>query len=197
LLNIIGGLLTPSGGSISIDGLPYTNLNKDLFRKRIGYITQEPVIFDDSIRNNIVMGDEANFDPIRLARTIQKAHLASFINNLPQKEETQLGNNGISLSGGQRQRISIARELYKNAELLILDEATSALDSETELEIQKSIDELKGQYTILIVAHRLSTIVQADRIIVLKEGSISQMGSFDELIQLGTDFKKMVEMQSL
>src|SRR5690606_11898819 len=115
----------------------------------------------------------------------------------PDNEETILGNNGVNLSGGQRQRISIARELFKDVEILILDEATSALDSETERAIQQNMEELKGKYTILIVAHRLATIKDADRIVVMKNGSISDIGSFSQLLESSAYFKNLVELQEV
>ncbi|RPF79688.1 MAG: ATP-binding cassette domain-containing protein, partial [Rhodothermaceae bacterium TMED105] len=111
--------------------------------------------------------------------------------------ETRLGNNGINLSGGQKQRISIARELYKDIDFLFLDEATSALDSETEQAIQQNIEALKGQITIVMIAHRLSTVKHADKVIVLKKGRIEAEGSYQELQQSSEIFKRMVEMQEL
>jgi subfamily B ATP-binding cassette protein MsbA len=120
-----------------------------------------------------------------------------FISEQPLGLETQLGNNGINLSGGQKQRISIARELYKDIDILIMDEATSALDSETERMIQKNIEALKGQYTILMVAHRLSTIKNADAIVLMDKGRIKEMGNFQELIERAPRFKTMLELQEV
>src|SRR5690554_590226 len=114
-----------------------------------------------------------------------------------ERENTILGNNGINLSGGQRQRVSIARELYKDIDLLILDEATSALDSETEKAIQESIEALQGNYTLLIVAHRLSTIKNADRIVFMDKGEILDVDSFEKLMEKQARFKRMVELQEL
>ena len=122
-------------------------------------------------------------------------NLEDFIKSLKDKENTRLGDNGILISGGQKQRISIARELYKNVELLILDEATSSLDSETESIIQKNIDTLHGNFTIVIIAHRLSTIKNADVIYLIEKGKIVDSGSFNELIEHSTKFKRMVELQ--
>ena len=119
------------------------------------------------------------------------------MNESPDAEETMLGNNGINLCGGQRQRISIARELYKNVDFLFMDEATSALDSETEKEIQDNIDQLTGQYTILIVAHRLSTIKNADSIVFMNKGRIKEQGTFEALKGLVPQFRKMVELQDV
>ena len=126
---------------------------------------------------------------------MKKAAIYDFVQSLPEKENSRLGNNGVMVSGGQKQRISIARELYKNVEILIMDEATSALDSETEQLIQKNIDALKGSYTMIIIAHRLSTVKNVDEIIVLNNGEIEAQGHFQELIQSSQRFKKMVELQ--
>ena len=125
------------------------------------------------------------------------ASLKDFIENQPEKENTNLGDNGILVSGGQKQRISIARELFKNAELLILDEATSALDSETEKMIQENIEKLHGSYTMVLIAHRLSTIKEADIIYLLEDGKISASGSFYEMMDKSSRFKKMVSLQAV
>jgi ABC-type multidrug transport system fused ATPase/permease subunit len=116
---------------------------------------------------------------------------------MPERELTSLGDKGMLISGGQKQRISIARELYKKAEILILDEATSALDSETELYIQKNIEKLQGNYTIIIIAHRLSTIKKADQIYILENGKISNNGTFDELTEKSSKFARMVSLQQI
>src|SRR5690554_172146 len=113
------------------------------------------------------------------------------------KEDTQLGNNGINVSGGQKQRISIARELFKDIDILIMDEATSALDSETENTIQQSIEELKGSYTLIIVAHRLATIRNVDKVVYMHNGIIEKEGSFKKLLEDFPKFQKMVELQDL
>ena len=198
IINLICGLLSPNSGEINIDGNKLRDFNVNTYQKKIGYITQEPVIFNDTLYNNITLWDDKNSDNIfRFKKALKSASLNNFLNELSQNEETLLGNNGINLSGGQRQRISIARELYKNIEILILDEATSSLDSETELEIQKSINCLKGQYTIIIVAHRISTIKDVDEIILLNNGEIDDKGSFIELINRRPDFQKMIELQNL
>jgi subfamily B ATP-binding cassette protein MsbA len=128
---------------------------------------------------------------------LRKASVFDFIHGLAEKEEAQLGNNGILVSGGQKQRISIARELYKDIDILIMDEATSALDSETERVIQENIDALKGQYTILIVAHRLATVKAADNIVVLSKGNIVEMGNFQILSSQSPIFRNMVSLQEL
>ncbi len=196
LINLITGLFKPTKGQILIDGVDLETINTPTYQGRIGYITQEAVVFNDTIFNNISFWDEQT--PRNLARfeeAIKKASIYEFVMSQPLKADALLGNNGINVSGGQKQRISIARELYKEVDFLFMDEATSALDSETESEIQENIEKLKGKYTIVIVAHRLSTIKNADRIILLNKGSINAVGSFDHLIQTSALFGKMVQLQ--
>lgn len=198
LINLITGLLPEDNGEILVDGLAIKNLDRDTYQNRIGYITQDPVIFNDNIYNNVTFWAEQTTENLaRFERTIEQASLSNFLHTLPEGKETELGNNGINLSGGQKQRISIARELYKDIDILIMDEATSALDSETELVIRQSIEALQGQYTILIVAHRLSTIRNVDRIIYLNNGLIELEGSFNELTEKHPKFKKMVSLQEI
>lgn len=196
LVNIIAGLLPIDEGDYNLNVLKSQDINLDSLQRKIGYITQDPVIFNDTLFNNVsfwAVKNEENIQKFWLA--INQAAIYDYVDELPEKENTILGNNGINLSGGQRQRISIARELFKEVEILILDEATSALDSETEKAIQKNIDDLKGDYTILIVAHRISTIKNADRIVVMKNGEISNIGKFHDLIEKSKYFKKLVELQ--
>lgn len=198
LMNILSGILTPSEGQMLIDGVDASKINFISFQKRIGYITQEPVIFDDSVFNNVTFWSPKSPENIsRFYNALEKASIKEFIQNLPNGIDSRLGNNGINLSGGQKQRISIARELYKEVDLLYMDEATSALDSETEKAIQKSMESLKGQYTLVIIAHRLSTIKNADKVIVLHKGRIESIGDYHDLIEKSTSFKRMVELQEL
>lgn len=198
LVNILSGLLEPSKGSLLIDGLAANMLDMRSFQRRIGYITQEPVIFSDTVFNNVTFWAEKNEEnKARFYQALAQAAIYDFIQAQPLQEETLLGNNGINLSGGQRQRISIARELYKDVDFLIMDEATSALDSETERAIQDNIDDLKGKYTIIIIAHRLSTIRNADTILLLQQGEIVAAGDFNELLKHSSHFKKMVSLQEV
>lgn len=198
LLNVFSGLLEISSGQLLVDGQPIPSLQNATFQRSIGYITQEAVIFNDTLFNNITLWATKNEQTLnRFYKAIQEASLEEFVASTTAKEELLLGNNGVNLSGGQRQRVSIARELYKQPQLLLLDEATSALDSETELAIKESIDYLKGTLTILTVAHRLSTIKEADVVVFLKNGRIQTTGTFDELIAKEPDFKRMVHLQEL
>ena len=198
LVNILAGLMPVDAGEMKVDELNRSEMNIASFQKRIGYITQDPVIFNDTIFNNVTFWAEPNGTNIqRYEEAVKKASIKDFIESLTRKENTELGNNGINLSGGQKQRISIARELYKDIDILIMDEATSALDSETERSIQDNIEALKGEYTILIVAHRLSTIKNADRIILMSNGQIEQTGTYQELVNNVSLFKRMVSLQEL
>jgi len=198
LVNIMTGLMNPDSGKIYIDDIDRSTIDIREFAKKVGYITQEPVIFDDTIFNNITFWDENTPETRRrFWDALEKASIADFVRELSQKENAELGSNGIMVSGGQKQRLSIARELYKDIEILIMDEATSALDSETEKAIQDNIDALKGKYTILIVAHRLSTIKNADKIVLLHRGEIKGVGGFYELTQQSNIFKNMVSLQEI
>lgn len=183
LANLISGLLRSDSGNITIDGTRLKDIDKNTFHKKIGYITQEPVIFNDTIFNNVTFWDEKNTqNSKRFYEAVKKASLFETVINMKLKEDELLGNNGINLSGGQKQRISIARELYKEVEILIMDEATSALDSETEKRIQENIEALKGEYTIIVIAHRISTIKNTDQVILLDKGKVIETGTFSHII---------------
>ncbi|PTT04026.1 ABC transporter ATP-binding protein, partial [Pedobacter sp. HMWF019] len=196
LVNMISGLLNAGTGQICIDGADLLDMDVRDFRSRIGYITQEPVIFNDTVYNNVTLWSVRTAENLsRFEDACKRAAIWDFVLSAPNGLNTELGNAGINLSGGQRQRISIARELYKEVDLLILDEATSALDSSTEQLIQKSMEALKGKVTLIVIAHRLSTIKQADRIVLLKKGEIMQIDGFSELVASNGAFKTMVEQQ--
>ncbi len=195
VVNLICGLLHPCNGKILLSGKNYDKIDISVLRFSIGYVTQEPVIFNDTVSNNITLWDNSITD--RIHSSIQRAAADEFINDLPEKYETVLGDDGLNISGGQRQRITISRELIRNTPILIFDEATSALDTETERKIQESIDKSHGERTIIIIAHRLSTIRNADRIFVLEKGCLIEEGSYDELYNKNGRFRKMVDSQSL
>lgn len=198
IVNLIAGLLDPISGSYLIDSHESIGLDLRSFQNRIGYITQEAIVFDDTIFNNITFWDEPTPKNVeKFWKALKGAAIADFVNELSEKENTRLGNNGVMISGGQKQRISIARELYKDIDILIMDEATSALDSETEKAIQENIDKLKGKYTIIIVAHRLSTIKNADQIVLMDKGQIVEIGDFETLKSKNSYFYKMVSLQEI
>jgi ABC-type bacteriocin/lantibiotic exporters, contain an N-terminal double-glycine peptidase domain len=198
LVNLITGLLKPDKGELLIDGISIDKIDIGEWRKKIGYITQETIIFNDTIENNITLWDEFKAQHEQnYQEAIEKSQLTALMDEHTNGEKI-IGDRGIMLSGGQRQRIAIARELYKKPTLLILDEATSALDSETEMYIQRSIDELKGKLTIIIVAHRLSTIKHADRVVVFEHGEIVETGTFNELASIPqSKLNNFVKLQKL
>jgi len=197
LVNLLVGLLRPTSGVIRIGDVSYSELDRHEFRKKIGYITQETALFNDTIRNNITLwGDARSGSDENVRAAAARAHIDDFIEGLESGYDTVLGEGGITVSGGQRQRLCIARELYKDARLLIFDEATSSLDSATEKEIQKNIDELRGEKTVVLVAHRLSTVRNADRIFCLKDGTVVEAGTYAELYAAGGEFRRMVDQQN-
>jgi len=202
LADILTMLLRPGSGQMLIDGVDSAQLDPESWRCQIGYVCQETVVFDDSIAANICLdGAQWQSDEDVRARVIaaaEDAFLTDFIGSLPQGYDTVVGDRGVRMSGGQRQRLFIARELYKRPQLLVLDEATSALDGESEKAIQASIDALKGHMTVVLIAHRLATIRNADLIIVLDDGEVVEQGSFDSLHACGDSrFRRMVELQTL
>lgn len=183
LINLIPRFVRPTRGTIELDGVPIDELSLASLRRQIGLVSQDVVMFDDSIEANIAYGAQrgATRDQVRAAA--EAANLLTFIEGLPRGFDTPIGENAVKLSGGQRQRLSIARALLKNAPILLLDEATSALDSESERFIQSSLERLMRGRTTFVVAHRLSTIERANRIVVLEAGRIVEMGPHAELIK--------------
>lgn len=178
--DLILGLQVPDKGFVIIDGVPLSDFKQNSFRERVGYVPQDPQLFNSTIRENMLWSfDKASEREIWNALSL--ANAASFIEDLPDGINTLVGDRGIRLSGGQRQRIALARALLRKPDLLILDEATSSLDSESELLIQQSIEKVAKETTILIVAHRLSTISKADKVYVLSKGTIIEEGTFIEL----------------
>ena len=198
LMNMVAGLLLPQEGVMYIDGVDINQISMASYRSKIGYITQEPVIFDDDVFNNVTLWDERNPETTeRMWQALDMANFKIFIEQLHDKEQTRLGNNGITLSGGQRQRIAIARELYKDVDILFMDEATSSLDSETEHVIQENIEKLKGKLTIVIIAHRLSTIKGVDKVVVLRNGKIDRSGTYADVASESESFKRLAALQHL
>ena len=192
----------PQKGKIYIDDKDSNDINKTSWRNQIGYVSQDTVIFDDTIKNNISMWNSKNFNDDdleeRIKEAARKANILEFIEALPDGFESHVGDRGIHLSGGQKQRLFIARELFREPNLLILDEATSALDSGSEKEIQKSIDSLKGEISVVVIAHRLSTIRNIDLVYVLENGKIIESGSYQELANAKeSNFSKIIALQSL
>jgi ATP-binding cassette, subfamily B, bacterial PglK len=182
LVDAILGLLTPQNGDITIDGTSiYTNLRA--WQNSIGYVPQSIFLIDDTLERNIAFGvQDRSIDPHRLAKAIVAAQLEELVAQLPNGLNTMLGERGVLLSGGQRQRVGIARALYHERDILVFDEATAALDTETESSVTESIKALSGIKTIIIIAHRFSTLVHCDRIYELDRGSLVRSGSYSEVI---------------
>ncbi|WP_233701836.1 ABC transporter ATP-binding protein [Kaistella solincola] len=198
LVNILCGLYLPDKGKFIVNGNSVQDLDLDSFQKRIGYITQDSTIFAGTIYENVTLWQEKTPDTLnKFWLAIRSSHLEEFTNSLPEQENTILGHNGINLSGGQKQRICIARELFKEVDLLVMDEATSALDAQTESDIQKSIEEVGGKMTVIIVAHRLATIRAAHHIVLLEKGQITASGNFADLKEQSAYFAKVASLQGL
>ena len=194
LVHLIPRFFDVTGGSILIDGTDVRNVTLASLRSQIGIVTQETVLFNDTARNNIAYGQpHVSQKDVEAAARAALAH--DFILGLPEGYQTVIGERGVRLSGGERQRIAIARAILKNAPILILDEATSALDSESEALVQSALQNLMTGRTVLVIAHRLSTVRRADRIVVIENGTISDIGAHEELMQkLGT-YRRLYELQ--
>jgi ATP-binding cassette subfamily B protein len=181
LVKLLAGLVEPTRGQITYDGVNLVTLEYRDLRRRIGYVLQEPYLFDETIARNIAFGEEEpDMDKVERAARVANAH--DFIDRLPLGYETRIGETGILLSGGQRQRVAIARALYHQPPVLIFDEATSSLDTESERAVQGNMDQLLQERTSFVIAHRLSTIRDADTIIVLEKGKLVEQGPHDELM---------------
>jgi len=182
LIKCLAGLLEPTEGTIFYDGVDLNTLNYRDLRRQIGFVLQENYLFDDTIARNIAFGeDEPDMDQVRWAAQVANAH--AFIARLPLGYDTRVGETGIALSGGQRQRLAIARALYHRPPILIFDEATSHLDTESERAIKENMAELLEGRTVFVIAHRLSTVRDADVIVVLDKGGVIEQGSHDALMQ--------------
>jgi ABC-type multidrug transport system fused ATPase/permease subunit len=186
--------IMPSGGRITVDGVPLSDIRPESWLAKIAYVSQEAFIFNASVRDNIRFGGEFSEEAVVRAAEMADAH--GFIAAMPQGYDTPVGDRGVKLSGGQRQRLALARAILRNPELLILDEATSALDNVAEQEVQHAIDSLSRTHTVLVIAHRLNTIKDADRIVVLKEGEVVEAGAHDELLNLGGEYARLYRRES-
>jgi ABC-type multidrug transport system fused ATPase/permease subunit len=192
LVDLLVGLLQPTAGVITVDGVPLGR-RPLWWWDQIGVVSQQVFLIDDSLRNNIAFGDavQGQVDEERLARCVERAQLAPVVGQLPEGLETIVGERGVRLSGGQRQRVAIARALYREPEVLVLDEGTSALDGATERAIVEAIDEATNGRTLIAIAHRISTIRNADRILVVADGRIQDVGTHDELLARNELFRAL------
>jgi len=194
LVNLIPRFFDPTRGSILIDGYDLKNLKIESLRQQVSVVFQDSFLFAVTVRENIRFGKrDATDEEVTAAAEAANAH--DFIIQLPEGYDTQVGERGVKLSGGQKQRISIARTILRDPKILILDEATSALDSESELLVKEALEKLMAGRTSFIIAHRLSTVLKADRIVVLNDGKIADVGSHEELLSKSSIYKKLYEVQ--
>ncbi|MCL0066566.1 ABC transporter transmembrane domain-containing protein [Thermodesulfovibrionales bacterium] len=194
LVDLIPRFYDPRDGAIYINGVNIADVSLQSLRQQIGLVSQDIILFNDTVRANIVFGSPDVFDG-HIINAAKAAYANDFILELPEGYDTIIGEGGVLISGGQRQRISIARAILKNPSILILDEATSALDAESEMMVQMAIDALIRDRTTFVIAHRLSTVKNADRIIVLENGSVVEIGVHDELLKTGGIYKKLYDLQ--
>lgn len=190
LFNLLTRIFDPVSGAITLDGVDIRDLNEESLRKHISIIRQEPFIFNRTIKENFTLLDETLTEE-EIRNTCKMAYIDEYIMSLPNKYNTLLGEGGVNLSGGQKQRLSIARTLLKKSKIILFDEATSALDNESQEIIKRAIDSLAKDHTVLIVAHRLSTIIDADIIYVIRKGKVIAMGNHDELMDKCEYYKKL------
>lgn len=195
VLNLLVGFYRPTSGGILIDGKPMDELDMRVYRQKLAVVAQSTLLFSGTIRSNITFG-LADVPEEKLQEVIRLANLQDVIDQMPQGVDTLIGEHGGKLSGGQRQRIAIARAMIRDPEIILLDEATSALDNISEFIVQKAMRELIRGRTTFIVAHRLSTIRDADRIVVMKDGQVAEVGSFEELMSRKGAFYKLKQLQN-
>jgi ABC-type multidrug transport system fused ATPase/permease subunit len=193
-IDILLGLHRPSGGSLRAGGTSIFD-NLPAWQRRLAVVPQDVTLLDETLRSNIAFDEEV--DDARMAEALERAQLADLVRGLPEGLDTEIGERGVRLSGGQRQRIGIARALYRRPSLLVLDEATSALDNETERRLTATIESLKGTMTMVIVAHRLSTVRHCDQLIFMSEGRVATVGTFDEVAASNDEFAHLVALGQL
>jgi subfamily B ATP-binding cassette protein MsbA len=194
LVNLIPRFYDVAGGAILVDGMDIRHVTLASLRAQVGMVTQQSILFNDTVRNNIAYGDISKSEDEIIAAA-KAANAYDFITRMPKGFDTVIGEQGVRISGGERQRLCIARALLKDAPVLILDEATSSLDSEAELEVQKALDILMAGRTTLVIAHRLSTVKNANRIVVLADGRIVEEGRHGELLKGNGEYRRLYELQ--
>ena len=196
LAGLVNRFRDPNSGAVRIDGVDIQDVTLSSLRDLISLVAQETFLFNDTVANNIAYG-MVGYERARLTEAAKAALAHDFIERLPQGYETVIGDRGVKLSGGQRQRLAIARAILKNSPILILDEATSHLDTESEMLVQRALGNLMSGRTVIVIAHRISTIRRADKIVVLDKGRIVETGNHDELLAHGGIYRRLHELQYL
>lgn len=191
LASLLARNFIPLSGEIVVNGIPLIELRREDWIARTTLVSQEPYLFPDTIRLNLLLGQE-DIPESRMIDVCRAMQIHDFIAQLPQGYDTPIGERGVTLSGGQRQRLALARAVLRNSEILILDEATSSLDLETERQVQEHLDQLRKNRTTLVIAHRLSTVRNADKIIVLECGKVTEQGTHDELMVYSRHYRDLV-----
>jgi ABC-type multidrug transport system fused ATPase/permease subunit len=194
IFNLLARLYDPINGEIELDGINIKELDKDSLRGNISIISQNPYIFNMSIRDNLRLVKD-KLTEAEMIEACKTACLHDYIMSLPDKYDTIVGEGGITLSGGQRQRLAIARALVQKTEIILFDEATSALDNETQASIQQAIQNMKGEYTILIIAHRLSTVIHSDRLLLIDDGKVIAEGTHKELMESNIEYQNLYKLE--
>ncbi len=194
VFNVLTRLIDPQSGQVSIGGVPVTAMDLDALRGLFSVVAQESALFDETLRDNIVLG-RTDITPARLEAAITAAHVADFLPNLPDGLDSPAGPRGTNLSGGQRQRVAIARALLRDTPILLLDEATSALDTKSEAIVQEALERLSQGRTTIVIAHRLSTVRRADKIVVMDKGRVVDQGTHDELLTRGGIYADLHNLQ--
>ncbi|MDD2486854.1 MAG: ABC transporter ATP-binding protein [Candidatus Gracilibacteria bacterium] len=195
LIKLIASYIHPTGGDISVDDQKLSDINLISYYKNIGYLTQEPSVFDGTIMDNLTYALDHDIDPSKLDEIIISSR-CEFINELPKGLETEIGERGIKLSGGQKQRLAIAKIMLKNPNIILLDEPTSALDSISEQAVSEALHNLFRGRTVIVIAHRLQTVKEADDIIVIKQGKIIERGNHEILSKMDGEYRKMLDLQT-
>ena len=191
VVDVVLGLLDPTAGRVTVDGVDIAD-RMGAWQRKIGYIPQQIFLTDDTVRRNVAFGrDDDEIDDAQVWRALEAAQLRETIEALPEGLDTTVGERGVRLSGGQRQRIGIARALYHEPEVLVMDEATSALDNQTERQFVEALERLQGDHTLIVIAHRLSTVRNCDTLYMLDEGRVVAEGSYDELMATSDAFRRM------